>query len=79
MTGGARRASIEPLGPRPLAREAATQQTRAMTMPTPDDDREAEALGSDTAPPGDPDSQGGTDDGVAGPSYPPAGTEPDAS
>jgi hypothetical protein len=54
-----------------------------MTMPAPDDDeRDAQPLGSETAPPGDADSQGGTDDGgasgVAGPSYPPGETEPDA-
>ena len=47
-----------------------------MTMPSPDD-RDAEPLGSDVAPPGDDESQGGGD-GVAGPSYPPADTEPDA-
>jgi hypothetical protein len=47
-----------------------------MTMPE-DDDREAGPLGAEKAPPGDPESQGGPD-GVAGPSYPPADTEPDA-
>ena len=44
-------------------------------------DREARPLGSDEAPPGDPASQGGENgpgSGVAGPSYPPAETEPDA-
>jgi hypothetical protein len=44
-------------------------------------DRDAQPLGSEVAPPGDPESQGGEPgpaDGVAGPSYPPAGTEPDA-
>jgi hypothetical protein len=54
-----------------------------MTMPAPDDDdeREAAPLGSEVAPPGDPESQGGETgpgSGVAGPSYPPAETEPDA-
>ena len=51
-------------------------------MPTPDDDeREVGPLGSEVAPPGDAESQGGEPrpgGGVAGPSYPPAGTEPDA-
>jgi hypothetical protein len=53
-----------------------------MTMPADDDaDRGTGPLGSDVAPPGDPASQGGEPgpaDGVAGPSYPPAETEPDA-
>ena len=52
-----------------------------MTMPSPDDDRDAQPLGSDVAPPGDPASQGGEPGpagGVAGPSYPPEETEPDA-
>lgn len=49
-----------------------------MTTPTPDDEREAGPLGSEVAPPGDEQSQGGSDDSVAGPSYPPAETEPDA-
>jgi hypothetical protein len=56
-------------------------QTRRMTMPAPDDERDAQPLGSETAPPGDPESQGGEPgpaSGVAGPSYPPAETEPDA-
>ena len=50
-----------------------------MTMPE-DDDREREAgpLGSEVAPPGDEESQGGVGSGVAGPSYPPEETEPDA-
>jgi hypothetical protein len=52
-----------------------------MTMPEPDDERDA-VLGSEVAPPGDEESQGGGGDGagsgVAGPSYPPAETEPDA-
>ncbi len=55
--------------------------TRAMTMPEPDEPRDAQPLGSEEAPPGDPESQGGTPgpaDGVAGPSWPPAETEPDA-
>ena len=40
-----------------------------MTMPEPDEPRDAQPLGSETAPPGDPESQGGTPgpaDGVAG-------------
>jgi hypothetical protein len=55
-----------------------------MTRPDEDDggsERGAEPLGSEAAPPGDPASQGGGDgpgSGVAGPSYPPAETEPDA-
>jgi hypothetical protein len=53
-----------------------------MTMPAPDDDeRDAQPLGSETAPAGDEESQGGGDgpaSGVAGPSFPPAETEPDA-
>ena len=51
-----------------------------MTMPE-DDDRDARPLGAETAPPGDPESQGGEPgpaSGIAGPSYPPAETEPDA-
>ncbi len=49
-----------------------------MTMPAPDDDeRDVAPLGGAVAPPGDEDSQGGGD-GVAGPSWPPADTEPDA-
>jgi hypothetical protein len=50
-------------------------------MPTPDDERDVRPLGAETAPPADPESQGGDEgpaDGVAGPSYPPAETEPDA-
>jgi hypothetical protein len=55
-----------------------------MTMPAEDDaasDREAAPLGAEVAPPGDPESQGGEPapaDGIAGPSFPPAETEPDA-
>jgi hypothetical protein len=56
-----------------------------VTMPDEDNagaDREARPLGADVAPPADPASQGGEDDGpasgIAGPSYPPAGSEPDA-
>ncbi|WP_199506170.1 hypothetical protein [Geodermatophilus sp. TF02-6] len=52
-----------------------------MTMPQPDEQRETGPLGSEVAPPGDPESQGGTEEpagGAAGPSYPPAETEPDA-
>jgi hypothetical protein len=56
----------------------------AMTMPDEDDagsDREARPLGADVAPPGDPKSQGepGPASGIAGPSYPPEETEPDAT
>jgi hypothetical protein len=50
----------------------------AVTTPTPDDERDAGPLGSETAPPGDEESQGGADTSTAGPSYPPAETEPDA-
>ena len=55
-----------------------------MTMPDEDDagsDRDAKPLGAEVAPPGDAASQGGEPgpaSGVAGPSYPPAETEPDA-
>jgi hypothetical protein len=52
-----------------------------MTMPGDQDDgdhREAGPLGSEVAPPGDEESQGGDGTGAAGPSYPPAETEPDA-
>jgi hypothetical protein len=55
-----------------------------MTMPNEDNagsEREARPLGADVAPPGDAESQGadpGPGSGVAGPSYPPAETEPDA-
>ena len=65
-----------------MASDHAGSQTRPMTMPSPDDDRDARPLGSDVALPGDPASQGGEPgpgDGVAGPSYPPEETEPDAS
>ncbi len=44
-------------------------------------DREAEPLGADKAPGEDRDSLGaveGPADGIAGPAYPPADTEPDA-
>jgi hypothetical protein len=51
-------------------------------MPGPDDERDAGPLGSEVAPPGNEESQGGRADGkaggVAGPSYPPAESEPDA-
>ena len=51
-------------------------------MPSPDDERDAGPLGNEVAPPGDEKSQGGRGDslgsGVAGPSYPPADSEPDA-
>ncbi|MFD2092923.1 hypothetical protein [Blastococcus deserti] len=55
-----------------------------MTMPDEDNagsDREAAPLGAAVAPPADPDSQGGEEgpaSGIAGPSYPPAGSEPEA-
>jgi hypothetical protein len=44
-------------------------------------ERDAGPLGAEVAPPGDPRSQGGVEGPggeVAGPSYPPAETEPDA-
>ena len=53
-------------------------------MPDADDagsDRRAKPLGAEVAPPGDAESQGGEPgpaSGIAGPSYPPAETEPDA-
>jgi hypothetical protein len=56
-----------------------------MTAPDEDStttDRDAGPLGAETAPPADPDSQGGEPGpaaGTAGPSYPPAETEPDAN
>ncbi len=56
-----------------------------VTMPDEDgagSDRDAKPLGAEVAPPADPQSQGGEPgpaSGVAGPSYPPAETEPDAS
>ena len=43
--------------------------------------RDAEPLGSEVAPPADPESQGGEPgpaSGIAGPSFPPAESEPDA-
>jgi hypothetical protein len=46
-----------------------------------DRDREVGPLGSAVAPPDDPESGGaspGPASGAAGPSYPPAGSEPDA-
>jgi hypothetical protein len=55
-----------------------------MTMPDEDSagsDRGARPLGAEVAPPGDPDSHDGEPgpaDGIAGPSYPPEETEPDA-
>jgi hypothetical protein len=55
-----------------------------MTVPNEKDagsDRDAHPLGSEVAAPEDPDSPGGAAgraDGIAGPSYPPAETEPDA-
>ena len=55
-----------------------------VTMPDEDNagsDRHARPIGSEVAPPGDPESQGGEPDpasGVAGPSYPPEESEPDA-
>lgn len=62
----------------PVAVAEPSPQTRGMTMPSPEDERDAEPLGSEEAPPGDPESQGGEGADVAGPSYPPAETEPDA-
>ena len=56
-------------------------QSRGVTMPEPSDDRDVQPLGGEVAPPADPESQGGTEgpaSGVAGPSYPPAESEPDA-
>ena len=56
-----------------------------VTMPDEENtgsDRDAKPLGADVAPPGDAESQGGEPgpaSGVAGPSYPPAETEPDAN
>ena len=50
-------------------------------MPTPDDERETGPLGSAVAPADDPESGGATGEpgsGAAGPSYPPADTEPAA-
>ena len=67
-----------------FAPTAASPQTRGMTMPDEDNagsDRKARPLGAETAPPGDPESQSGEPGptgGIAGPSYPPAETEPDA-
>ncbi len=55
-----------------------------VSMPNEDNagsDREAAPLGAEVAPPADPESQGGEPgpaSGIAGPSYPPAETEPDA-
>jgi hypothetical protein len=66
---------------RPVAVRTAATHTRGMTMPEPDEPRDAPPFGSEAAPPGDPDSQGGAPgpaDGVAGPSWPPAESEPDA-
>jgi hypothetical protein len=58
-----------------VALEAAAPQTRVMTMPAPEDEeRAAQPLGSDVT--GDED---GDTSGVAGPSFPPEETEPDAS
>ncbi len=47
----------------------------------PDTRRTAEPLGSEVAPPGDAESHGGSPgpaSGIAGPSFPPAETEPNA-
>jgi hypothetical protein len=50
-----------------------------VTMPGDQDDaRDPGPLGAEVAPPADEESQGGDGSGVAGPSYPPAETEPDA-
>ena len=59
-------------------------QSSGMTMPDENNagsDREAQPLGAQKAPGEDRDSLGATEgpaDGIAGPSYPPADTEPDA-
>ena len=63
---------------------AVSGHRRGMTMPDGDNagsDREAEPLGAEKAPGEDRESLGATEgpaDGIAGPSWPPAGTEPDA-
>jgi hypothetical protein len=55
-----------------------------MSMPNEENagsERDARPLGADVAPPADAESQGGKpgqSGGVAGPSFPPAETEPDA-
>ncbi|WP_456549571.1 hypothetical protein [Blastococcus sp. SYSU D00813] len=55
-----------------------------MTMPDADDagsERQAKPLGAEKAPGEDRESLGATEgpaDGIAGPAWPPAGTEPDA-
>ena len=55
-----------------------------MTMPDANNagsEREAQPLGAQKAPGEEQESLGATDggaDGIAGPAYPPAGTEPDA-
>lgn len=44
-------------------------------------ERDAKPLGAEKAPAGDDESLGATEgpaDGIAGPAWPPAGTEPDA-
>ena len=70
---GRRLAAVPPAG-----------DTGAMTMPDEDNagsDRKAAPLGAEVAPPADPESQGGEPgpaSGIAGPSYPPAESEPDA-
>jgi hypothetical protein len=54
--------------------------SRRVTMPEPSQDRDVQPLGAEVAPPADPESQGGSEgpaSGVAGPSYPPAESEPD--
>ena len=52
-----------------------TPDTRAMSTPDPDPDREVAPLGGATTEPVDDDGP----DGMAGPVYPPPETEPDAS
>jgi hypothetical protein len=65
-------------------RGAACGNEPAMTMPDANDagaEREARPLGAETAPGEDRESLGaveGPADGIAGPAYPPADTEPDA-
>ncbi|RBY92865.1 hypothetical protein [Blastococcus sp. TF02A-30] len=59
-------------------------QNRIMTMPDANNagsEREAQPLGAEKAPGEDRESLGaveGPADGIAGPAYPPADTEPDA-
>ncbi|MEX5720465.1 hypothetical protein [Geodermatophilus maliterrae] len=56
--------------------------TREQKMPEPEEPRSVGPLGSSVSEPVDPESQGAADDGpasgAAGPSWPPAETEPAA-